>query len=51
MLESAWLKEKDPYKINASNTRIGIATGPISNSVVRYQDQTVSFNGSRLGTM
>lgn len=51
LLESAWLKEKDPYKINASNTRIGIATGPISNSVVRYQDQTVSFNGSRLGTM
>lgn len=51
LLQSAWLKEKDPYKINASNTRIGIATGPISNSVVRYQDQTVSFNGSRLGTM
>lgn len=51
LLESAWLKEKDPYKITPTNTKIGIATGPISNAIVRYQDQIVSFKGNRLGSM
>lgn len=51
LLQSAWLKEKDPYKITPSNTKIGIATGPISNAIVRYQDQIVSLRGNRLGSM
>lgn len=51
LLDSAWLKQKDPYKITPENTRIGIAVGPLGNSTVRYQDQIVSLKGGRLGSM
>jgi len=35
LLDSAWLSEKDPYKITPNNTKIAITTGPIGGSYMR----------------
>ena len=49
LTESAWITERDPYKINPSNTEVGITTGGLGNEVIRVQDRVVSSKGTPLG--
>ena len=49
LTDSIWLTEKDPYKIDAYNTQIGITTGPRSNRIVRFGSRVMSGRGYSLG--
>ena len=49
LLKSAWLAIKDPYRINSSNTRVGITTGPRSNRIIRFGNQILSGRGYAMG--
>ena len=51
LAQSAWLTEKDPYKITPQNTEIGISTGPKGGNQVRVNEMIVSTKGDGMGSV
>lgn len=49
LTESSWLTVKDPYEINSENTQIGITTGSLGGSVIRFKNQVISAKGFPMG--
>lgn len=49
LIQSRWLKIKDPYQINPQNTKVGISTGPLGNQTIRLQDSLLSSRGKTMG--
>lgn len=46
---SPWLTIKDPYQINPENTQVGITTGSLGGSVIRFKNQVISAKGFPMG--
>lgn len=46
---SSWLTIKDPYQINPENTQVGITTGSLGGSVIRFKNQVISAKGFPMG--
>lgn len=49
LTDSSWLTIKDPYQINPENTQVGITTGSLGGSVIRFKNQVISAKGSPMG--
>lgn len=49
LTDSSWLTIKDPYQINPENTQVGITTGSLGGSVIRFKNQVISANGFPMG--
>lgn len=49
LTDSAWLTIKDPYEINSENTQVGITTGSLGGSVIRFKNQVISAKGFPMG--
>lgn len=49
LTDSSWLTIKDPYQINPENTQVGITTGSLGGSVIRFKNQVISAKGFPMG--
>lgn len=49
LTDSSWLIIKDPYQINPENTQVGITTGSLGGSVIRFKNQVISAKGFPMG--
>lgn len=49
LTDSSWLTIKDPYQINPENTQVGITTGGLGGSVIRFKNQVISAKGFPMG--
>lgn len=49
LTDSSWLTIKDPYQINPENTQVGITTGSLGGSVIRFKNQVISAKGFQMG--
>lgn len=49
LTDSAWLTIKDPYEINSENTQVGVTTGGLGGSVIRFKNQVISGKGFPMG--
>ena len=49
LTDSSWLTIKDPYQINPENTQVGITTGSLGGSVIRFKNQLISAKGFPMG--
>lgn len=49
LTDSSWLTVKDPYQINPENTQVGITTGSLGGSVIRFKNQVISAKGFPMG--
>lgn len=49
LIESKWQEIKDPYKINPDNTEVGVTTGPLGNSIIRFKNRILSAKGFPMG--
>lgn len=49
LTDSSWLTIKDPYQINPENTQVGITTGSLGGSVIRFKNQIISAKGLPMG--
>lgn len=49
LTDSSWLTIEDPYQINPENTQVGITTGSLGGSVIRFKNQVISAKGFPMG--
>lgn len=49
LTDSSWLTIKDPYQTNPENTQVGITTGSLGGSVIRFKNQVISAKGFPMG--